>query len=281
MEPFDILSSSLVGVKLVEASAGTGKTFAIAALYLRLILERGLRPQQILVVTYTEAATKELRKRIRSRLREAFQAFTEPETATADDLMRPLVERTTDRAQATRRLSRALSDLDQAAVFTIHGFCQRTLQENAFESGYLFDTELVTEQDDLKLEIVEDFWRRHFYQAPPFLVHHALEQKYSPAVFMKLLRTSAVQPDIKVVPELQPRPLAELEQGFATVLAAIHSLQEQWPAARESVARLLSSPVLSATVYGGFKPGSQGEAPPSVTTRSTPCWATSNVTWSS
>jgi exodeoxyribonuclease V beta subunit len=259
MQPFDVLHCSLDGAKLVEASAGTGKTFAIAALYLRLVLERGLRPPQILVVTYTEAATKELRDRIRSRLREAHQAFLAPDTAGADELVRALLAGTADRPRAIRRLSRALSDFDQAAVFTIHGFCQRTLQENAFESGNLFDTELVTEQDDLKLEIVEDFWRRHFYQAPPFLVYRALEQGYSPGVLMKLVRTSAIQPDIRVLPELQPRPREEIESDFAAVSSAIQSLQQQWPPVRDKVAELLRSRALNATMYGSFKPGSRGD----------------------
>ncbi len=99
-------------------------------------------------------------------------------------------------------------------VFTIHGFCQRTLQENAFESGHLFDTELVTEQDDLKLEIVEDFWRQHFYQAPPFLVQHALERGYSPTTLMRMVKTAAIQPDIKVLPEVQPPAEEELQQAL-------------------------------------------------------------------
>jgi exodeoxyribonuclease V beta subunit len=259
MQRFDVLGCSLDGTKLVEASAGTGKTFALVLLYLRLVLEKGLRPPQILVVTYTEAATKELRDRIRHRLRQAVQAFREPEGEAADGLVQALVMQTVNGPEALQRLTQALGDFDQAAIFTIHGFCQRTLQENAFESGHLFDTELVIEQDDLKLQIVEDFWRQHFYQAPPFLVQHALISGYSPAALMRMVKTSAIQPDLKVVPEVQPVSWEELHQRYAGLIADIRSLREQWPKVHKSLAELLHSEALSGTSYGALRPGGKGD----------------------
>ena len=122
---FDPRTIPLGGTTFIEASAGTGKTHALATVYLRLLIEQGLRPAEILVVTFTKAATAELRDRIRQRIRE-----------TLDD--------TPDDATAAT-LRRALRDFDEAAIFTIHGFCQRTLQENAFESGLGFAPELVEE----------------------------------------------------------------------------------------------------------------------------------------
>ncbi|HOI17622.1 MAG TPA: UvrD-helicase domain-containing protein, partial [Geobacteraceae bacterium] len=64
LKTYDNLAIELAGDNLIEASAGTGKTYAIACLYLRLVVEEGLLPENILVVTFTEAATKELRGRV-------------------------------------------------------------------------------------------------------------------------------------------------------------------------------------------------------------------------
>ena len=74
MTPFDITTAPLDGgVTLIEASAGTGKTYSITGLILRLILEKHLPIRDILAVTFTEAATQELRDRIRRRLQSALE----------------------------------------------------------------------------------------------------------------------------------------------------------------------------------------------------------------
>ena len=140
IEHFDLLNSPLEGTNLVEASAGTGKTYTIAGLFLRLLLEKNLSVDQILVVTFTEAATGELRDRIRAKLREATRAFT---SGGSEDLfLNELVQKQQDPAGSLQRLEAALYAVDLAAIFTIHGFCLRMLHEKAFESGSLFDTEL-------------------------------------------------------------------------------------------------------------------------------------------
>jgi len=144
METYNNLTIALAGRNLIEASAGTGKTYAIACLYLRLVVEKGLTPEEILVVTFTEAATKELRSRIRHRLREARDAFAGAGTTDGfllgmDD---PGREEWPGSELALGRLDLALRTFDCAAISTIHGFCSRALQENAFESGSLYDTSL-------------------------------------------------------------------------------------------------------------------------------------------
>jgi exodeoxyribonuclease V beta subunit len=160
---FDLLETPLLrGTSLLEASAGTGKTYAIAGLFVRLILEADLSVHEILAVTYTEAATAELRQRIRQTLVNALKTFSGQPTD--DGFLRALVEKhAAAKAEMTSRLERALGCFDQAAIYTIHGFCQRTLQDRAFESGALFDVELVTEQSAIMREIAEDYWRKHFY----------------------------------------------------------------------------------------------------------------------
>jgi exodeoxyribonuclease V beta subunit len=177
----DPLAFPLRGSALIEASAGTGKTFTIAALYLRLVLGHGgpaafpraLVPPQILVVTFTEAATKELRDRIRARLAEAAGFFLEEPTAAAlqprgDDLLHDLRAgyAPSDWPGCAHALRLAAEWMDEAAVSTIHGWCHRMLREHAFDSGSLFTQTLEADQDDLLDEAVRDYWRTFFYPLP-------------------------------------------------------------------------------------------------------------------
>ncbi|MEG1969118.1 MAG: exodeoxyribonuclease V subunit beta [Burkholderiaceae bacterium] len=176
-ELLDALSFPLAGSRLIEASAGTGKTFTIAALYLRLVLGHGggagfsrpLMPPEILVVTFTDAATQELRDRIRARLAEAAQAFlAEPESvkpkARGEDFLDDLrAEYPPEQWPAcARRLRLAAEWMDEAAVSTIHGWCKRMLSEHAFASGSLFTQTLETDTTDLEAEVARDYWRIHF-----------------------------------------------------------------------------------------------------------------------
>lgn len=161
----------LHGSRLIEASAGTGKTFTISALYLRLVLGHGgeqafvreLLPPEILVVTFTDAATRELRDRIRARLVEAARVFREEEQG--DDLLRQLRDDfPPERWLACAcRLDIAAQWMDEAAVSTIHGWCQRMLREHAFDSGSLFTLTLETDHSELLAQVVRDYWRLHCY----------------------------------------------------------------------------------------------------------------------
>jgi exodeoxyribonuclease V beta subunit len=167
------LAFPLQGSQLIEASAGTGKTFTISALYLRLILGHGdessgfgreLLPPQILVVTFTDAATKELRERIRTRLAEAARFFRD-ETPAPDALIAELRDQF-DAQQwpgCANRLDVAAQWMDEAAVSTIHSWCQRMLREHAFDSGSLFTQSLETDHSDLLGEVLRDYWRLFCY----------------------------------------------------------------------------------------------------------------------
>ncbi|UJJ32806.1 exodeoxyribonuclease V subunit beta [Halopseudomonas maritima] len=167
------LRCPLRGSRLIEASAGTGKTFTISALYLRLVLGHGegdsafsreLLPPDVLVVTFTEAATQELRDRIRARLVEGAQAFrgelSEPDPILSG-LLADIPE--AEHPSAARKLDIAAQWMDQAAVSTIHSWCQRMLREHAFDSGSLFTQTLETDQRDLLAEVARDYWRLHCY----------------------------------------------------------------------------------------------------------------------
>ncbi|MCA2016916.1 exodeoxyribonuclease V subunit beta [Vibrio tritonius] len=169
----DTMTFPLHGARLIEASAGTGKTFTIAGLYLRLILGHGtadtrhaipLTVDQILVVTFTEAATAELRDRIRARIHAAKMAFARG--VSDDPVIKPLLVEYDDHPLAVKLLTEAERQMDEAAVYTIHGFCQRMLTQNAFESGSRFNNEFVTDESHLKAQVVADYWRRQFYPLP-------------------------------------------------------------------------------------------------------------------
>lgn len=171
----------LWGSRLIEASAGTGKTWTIAALYLRLVLghgeaadsaeptafQRPLLPAEILVMTFTRAATRELSDRIRSRLLEAARCFRgEGDEADYDEFLRDLLQAYPAGAQRERAawtLALAAESMDDAAVHTIDAWCQRMLREHAFDSGCLFDEELQGNEGELQILAAQDYWRSELY----------------------------------------------------------------------------------------------------------------------
>lgn len=157
MQPLDLITLPLHGCQLIEASAGTGKTFSITRIYLRLLLEKQLDVRNILVMTFTRAATEELRGRIAGELRHAMAQWGRFDPA--DDFYQTLNARI-PASEARPLLHRALLYLDEAPVFTIHGFCRRVLERHAFATGMDFDTSMEQELDDICLQGVRDWYRR-------------------------------------------------------------------------------------------------------------------------
>ena len=193
----------LWGSRLIEASAGTGKTYTIAALYLRLVLHHGgeqafnrpLVPPEILVVTFTDAATQELRDRIRQRLAEAAELFGRDENdqfglEKADALLLALrADYPPEQWLGCARLLREAANwMDEAAVSTIHSWCYRMLREHAFDSGSLFQQTLVTDQSELLTQVVQDYWRQQFYRLPASALDCLLKIVASPAALQKALQ---------------------------------------------------------------------------------------------
>lgn len=222
MTPFNLLTTPLKpGTRvLIEANAGTGKTYNIQNLYLRLILEKALEPSRILVVTFTEAATAELRDRIRQNLATAL-AVLESGVSPADDTLAAILDATKNASQDRAAILRlALAAFDEAAIFTIHGFCKRTIDRNAFDSRITFDCELCPSSDDILRDVVADFYRRE--RCPPnasnmnlklkdLLTHARLVLK---AIGGVTVITEDSDPDIDAYARLRAF-LNDSEHGFA------------------------------------------------------------------
>jgi exodeoxyribonuclease V beta subunit len=234
---FDFAHTPLdLGVTRLEASAGTGKTFALAGIFLRLLVEEKIPASDILVVTFTEAATAELRDRIRRRLAEALLALEGKPTD--DALLIALVSRTQDRRDAAiNSLRNALEIFDLISISTIHGFCQRTLQDSAFESGSLFNVELVADQDELIREIAADYFRRQNYSGNALRASIALHQNLTPDVFAALLKRFLAYPELKLLPAAPARPLAKIIADLEKTIAKCAS---EWTAAAKNRAQLLN-----------------------------------------
>ncbi|WP_225181399.1 exodeoxyribonuclease V subunit beta [Pectobacterium aroidearum] len=179
-QSLDVMTLPLLGERLIEASAGTGKTYTLAALYLRLLLGLGkqaayprpLLVEEILVVTFTEAATEELRERIRARIH-ALRIACLRKSAQGEESEKPkdaslvqLLAEISDHRDAADVLLAAERQMDEAAIYTIHGFCQRMLSTNAFESGVLFEQVLIEDEQPLRRQACADFWRRYCYPLP-------------------------------------------------------------------------------------------------------------------
>ena len=249
-EVLDPLCFPLHGSRLIEASAGTGKTFTIAMLYVRLVLSHGLHdgtraltPPDILVVTFTDAATKELRERIRARLVEAAGCFRAdpdevPLLAPGEDLLHDLRDAYApdDWPACARRLELAAEWMDEAAVSTIHGWCNRMLSEHAFDSDSLFSQTLETDQSELRAEVVRDYWRTFL---APLDARSAAEVRAwfeSPDALQSKLRGLLAHADL--LPDA-PAPADALRDARERQRAHFDGLKKAWPTWIEEVKGLL------------------------------------------
>ena len=244
IEALDPWKVPLVGTSFIEASAGTGKTYALTTLYLRLLVEHALQPADILVVTFTQAATAELRERIRSRIRDAIASVEGGEASAA-------------------HLRRALQSFDEAAIFTIHGFCQRTLQESAFESGLAFDAELVEKPESSKRTLAHDLWTRlladedeAFREWLAAGVGRRRWQFEPDALFDLIDRYLGADETMPVLPEPESASTSASARALCDAVdAAWLRFAESWRARSEAVTALLLDPKVGFKLTS-YKPDS-------------------------
>jgi exodeoxyribonuclease V beta subunit len=258
----DVLRFPLHGSRLIEASAGTGKTFTIATLYVRLVLghggaqgyDRPLTPPQILVVTFTEAATQELRDRIRVRLAQAAAYFLADPARIADlppgeDPLHDLrAEYPVDTwGTCARRLQLAVEWMDEAAVSTIHGWCNRMLREHAFDSNSLFQQTLEQNTSPLMAEVVRDYWRSHIAPLDPVSAAEVRAWWPGPeALQAQLMPILRYAPQLKTPdhPEVLLCAARERRQGL------LDDLKRPWSAWLPELQRLFDEGVASKRVNG-------------------------------
>lgn len=252
-ETLDPLVLPLHGIRLIEASAGTGKTYTIANLYLRILLGHGsdktqhetpLTVDQILVVTFTEAATGELRDRIRARIHQTRKAFIEGKSSDDDPFVQQLIQDMGQTEQCQALLLAAEQQMDEAAIFTIHGFCQRMLKQHAFESGTLFSSELITDTEPMLQLSAADYWRRNFYPLEKSLVKLIRNLWKTPNDLLDHLRSWLPLSDLKLAGDQVPESMDEFRRIY---LAPARELKSLWQNDQDTITDLLTNCGLKKT----------------------------------
>ena len=244
MQQLNPISIPLNAVSLIEASAGTGKTYTMGSLYLCLLLQAGentfpyaLNVEQILVVTFTEMATEELKRKIRERIYDAKQKLTAYQQTQdsavfgQDDFLRELVATITDLPLAIQRLTLAEQNMDLAAIYTIHGFCRRMLMQHAFNSGVHFNLKLLKDQSDLLKQFANEFWREHFYSQPFEIANFISKELGSPDDVLSILE-SDLNKDVSVATDNQQSLSLSidefLQKSVGERLKAVEDLKAFW-----------------------------------------------------
>ena len=189
------------GLRLLEASAGTGKTFALAHLVLRYLSEQRFSLRQLLVVTFTEAAAAELRDRIGQRLQQALMGLDNPDWQPPDTTLAAWLEQMAPQAAALRApLLLALEELDAADITTIHGFCRRTLQRQALEAAQPPVLELDPDSSALVRQVAHDYWQQQVLALPLPLLAGVQQRLRGPVALEPLLLALDGDPALQLDP---------------------------------------------------------------------------------
>ena len=246
LEPFEI---DLSGINLVEASAGTGKTYNITSLYIRALIEKNISVSEILVVTYTEAATKELKDRLLGRLSESIAVLKAGKVQdSSDQFLAELLSQVSDRPKAIQRLEKAVRMFDEASIYTIHGFCYQALQEQAFESGAMYDAEMIGDDSDLVQEAVDDYWRKWVdkisqHKSKEALLKLLVDQKNDPESLARELGNYIGKPYLNILPE-DPE-IKQLEPKLDQLQGLHDRMRRIWQTQRSELLSLLSGDEMS------------------------------------
>ncbi|MCL2075549.1 MAG: UvrD-helicase domain-containing protein [Betaproteobacteria bacterium] len=258
----ELLSCPLTGRVLIEASAGTGKTWSICALIVRLVLEKHLELRQILVLTFTRAATAELKTRVRARLEEALRHITAAVSGdpTLAALFAKLESGGQSRAEMAARLRQALSSFDEAAIFTMHAFCQRVLADMPLLSRQPLAMNFSEDGDaggGLLTEVAADFWRRRvmFGDESDLFLRWLDEKKLSPENLERLAIRHMQRP---LAEARWPEALeAAAAPNEAELQAAFITAAKIWQTEQEAIFTLLADKIsergLSAVSYKADK----------------------------
>jgi len=230
---------------LIEASAGTGKTFTIVGLFVRLLAEKNLKIDQILVMTFTRKATAELRDRIFARLQDCLAVLEGTYRENPDPFLQEFSETFKGRPQVSESIRESIRNFDENQVTTIHGFCQKVLSDEALSAGTPFDVQ-VAQQDELLTRATEDYWRN--------FVHRHSDTEAGRYLISKLLDLSKTPDELKsCIRPLLSKPYAEIEgerienpkEYLSEVIALRRELTDCWKSDSERVLSILNSCELS------------------------------------
>lgn len=234
MNRLEPLAFPLNGQALIEASAGTGKTYTISSFYLRLILGHGCEPlpvEEVLIVTFTNAATNELKERLHARLHQAFVDFEKG--SSDDEFIQALIDALANKSESSLKLAKqrllvAMQSMDNAAIYTIHSFCQRMLLEYAFERGALYEQRLILDDSEWQKLAITDFWRQFVADMPRAELQLFLQQWPSPNALLQNIRP-LLNRDVHLVSDKQEHvdkeKIARLLNEYE---AAVEALKTWW-----------------------------------------------------
>ncbi|MBF0802784.1 MULTISPECIES: exodeoxyribonuclease V subunit beta [unclassified Neisseria] len=255
-QPFDPLAIAVEGTNLIEASAGTGKTYNIAALFTRLIVLEKMPVESILVVTFTKAATAELKTRLRARLDDALSALEHGGTSDGlqnhclsrhpgDGFILPLLQQALQHESRERlmvRLQAAISRFDNASIYTIHGFCQRLLRDYAFLCQVPFDVSLTGDTRERLLTPAQDFWREKV-SPDPLLAQLVFKNRQTPQTALAAVKHFTGRPYL-----VFRRPESDLAASYAAAEQSWQEIRTALPALEEKFWALFAT-VLNGTYF--------------------------------
>lgn len=245
----NVFEAPLHGISLVEASAGTGKTYNITSLCVRAIIEKNLLPSQILVMTYTEAATAELKYRIRERLNESLEAI-KTSNSNEDEFLVRLLNQSYDNAE--EKLQKAIDLFDEAAVFTIHGFCNRILTEYSLQFEVSPNFELLTDDSELLQDCVDDYWRAFAEKAdqqPSLhpLVDYLTDISFGPDELKSVLSEVMKHPDSVLEP--QNLELNQLLAETSELEKIFNEVKSLWKKEGDNLEEIYRGDALNRGIY--------------------------------
>lgn len=211
MKDFSVREIELSGSSLIQASAGTGKTYSIALLFVRMVLS-GINSDSILTVTFTNAATSELKSRVINFLKNALLYLDDEKSADENKELFEIINdyKKSEGFDTVRdRLVSAGRNIDNVQIFTIHGFCKRIISENAFETGMLFNMDITANIDEIVQSAVESFWRREIQKVPKDILEEISSNGwFSIEKIAGLVKGRRSISDLRILPDCESETLS-------------------------------------------------------------------------
>ena len=249
------------GVNLIEASAGTGKTWSIVSIIAHQVAIEGRSLDQILVVSFTRAATAELRERVReglvdlaSHVESVISGEPIPNEPRANALITSLKASESGLKKGLQRLHVALAQFDQASILTIHGFCRQTLLGSTLESDLSPDLDLVQELGPVLTQLVDDYWVRELHDASIQQIAMLRDYKIQRSFLTSLAKRLESEPHLPIRMDLAP-DLRNLEDPEPALLQqwenAIHQLRQAWKIHGAEMTKWLLDEVAQKQLTGG------------------------------